>query len=146
MFSWLWLTLASLAALGAVVYNTSVRIATDTINPFLFTMIITAVAFVGHIGAFLAYRYFYSGQELLFSAKGTWAAVAAGLAIVMIDLAFFFAVKMGGLALSNGIWIVGGTVITAIVAVCVFKESLDAYKIAGLVLGLVGLALLLKPS
>lgn len=146
MFSWLWLVLASFAALGAVAYNTAVRVAAETINPFLFTMMITSVAFAGHIAAFLVYRYGYNGHDLLFSTKGAWAALVAGLAIVVIDLAFFFAVKLGGLAISSGVWVVGGTVMTTMVSFYVFKEDLDIYKISGLTLGIAGLLLLLKPS
>ncbi len=148
MFSWAWLIFASLTTIGAVVYNSSVRVATESINPFLFTLLITATAFAGHIIAFLIYV-FLQGQSistLPYSSKGLMAGIVAGIAIVVIDLAFFFAVRSGGLAITNAVWVVGGTVLTAIIGYYVFKETLDAYKIAGLFLGALGLVLLVKPS
>src|SRR5688572_21639305 len=97
-----WFVFAVITVIGAVSYNVAVKAADAHINPFVFTVALSVVAFVGHLVC-LAFYKFYMHENVALQAdqKGLWLAVLAGLGVVLIDLGFFFAVRTGGLASSN---------------------------------------------
>lgn len=145
MFPWLFYVF--LCITGALFYNIAVKVAGDHINPFIFTSGLTAVALVGHLCC-LAFYKFYMGENVAFQSDkmGFYMILLGGIAVVIIDLAFFFALKTGSLVNTNLIWTLGSVTLTALAAVFVFKEPFTATKIAGLALGLISFYLLSKPA
>lgn len=139
----LWILFCSLTVIGALGYNVAVKIASDGTNVFFFTVLITTVALLGHLVAFFIYKMWFLGDKSIeISSLGIAMAILAGLSIVMIDLAFFMAVKSGGIILTQTFWTVGGLIFTAIVGFFFFKEYLDLYKVIGIVLGIASLLFL----
>lgn len=139
----LWILFCSLTVIGALGYNVAVKIASDGTNVFFFTVLITTVALLGHLAAFFIYKMWFLGDKSIeISSLGIAMAVLAGLSIVMIDLAFFMAIKSGGMVLTQAFWTIGGMILTAIVGFFFFKEYLDLYKVLGIVLGIVSMGLL----
>jgi multidrug transporter EmrE-like cation transporter len=51
-------------------------------------------------------------------------------------------VKYGGLVKTNTIWLIGGLILTTIIGLAVFQESLTVAKIIGILLGLTSIFLL----
>lgn len=139
----LWILFASLTVLGALGYNIAVKVASDSTNVFIFTVIITTVALLGHLAAFFIYKFWFMDENKIeISHMGIWMAVLAGLSIVMIDLAFFMAVKSGGIIMTQTFWTIGGLILTALAGFFIFKEYLDLYKLIGIVLGITSLLFL----
>ena len=100
--SLVWFFFASLTVLGTLFYNFSVKAAGEIINPFVFTVILTFVALAGHLAAFGVNKIFFT-QDLKFEfgTNGLIFAAIAGIGVVIIDLAYFYAVRSGGLVLTN---------------------------------------------
>lgn len=141
-----WVFLASLSVLGTVMYNVAVKLAGDIINPFVFTVLLTAVALAGHLVAFGINKLFFNTDlRFSFDNSGLFYAAMAGLGVVIIDLAYFYAVRGGGLAITNAFWVVGGLVATAAISLALFNEGLSGMKAAGIALGLLSLFLLTRP-
>lgn len=137
----------AITVLGAVAYNIAVKVAGEDTNVFLFSVILTATAFLGHIIALIAFKFgFEETQNLDYSLKGLIFAVVAGLGVIAIDLGYYMAVKAGGIVVSQAIWTVGGLILTAILGILFFKEYIDIYKLTGVALGIISLLLLLKPA
>lgn len=143
--NWLWFLFASLTVLGSLMYNVGVKIGGNHINPFIFTIVLTAVAFVGHVVCTLVYKHLISPDEVLaYDAKGIWMGVLAGLAVVVIDLAYFYSVKTGGAIASQAFWTVGGMIALTVFAVVVFKEDFTLMKALGVTFGIAGLYLTMR--
>lgn len=140
-----WLFFMALTVLGSVGYNVAVKSAGEQVNVFVFTVTLTAVAFVGHLVAFLIYKYnFHGGEKLEINSMGIWMAVLAGISVVIIDLGFFLSVKSGGMVVSQAVWTIGSLLFVVIVGLYFFKEGLDLYKLIGVILGVVSLGLLVN--
>ena len=142
-----WAFYVGLCITGALFYNVAVKVAGDHINPFIFTSGLTAVALLGHLCC-LAFYKFHLGEKVDFQADrmGLYMILMAGLAVVVIDLAFYFALKTGSMVSTNMLWTLGGTVLTTLAAIFVFKEPFTATKMAGLAFGLLSFYLLSKPA
>lgn len=142
----LWIFYVALCIVGVATYNISMKVAGDHINPFVFTVGLTAVALVGHLICLAAYK-FYMGEDVVFKADriGLWMALAAGIAVVVIDLCMFFAIRTGGVVATNLLFTVGAMLLTTVAGFFIFKEPLTPTKIAGLALGAISLILLVKP-
>lgn len=142
----LWLFLASLTVLGTVLYNFSVKMAGEIINPFVFAIIFTGIAFIGHLAAFAINKQFFTTDlKFAYTPMSLGLAAAAGLGIVIIDLAYFYAVRSGGLALTSAFWTLGGLLATILISFLFFNETIGATKALGIALGLVSLFLITKP-
>lgn len=142
----LWLFLASLTVLGTLLYNFSVKMAGDIINPFVFAIIFTGIAFVGHLAAFgINKQFFTTDLKFTFTPMSLGLAAAAGIGIVVIDLAYFYAVKSGGLALTSAFWTLGGLIATILVSLLFFNEAISGLKAIGIVLGMLSLFLITRP-
>lgn len=140
-----WLFLVSLTVFGALIYNFAVKLAGEIINPFVFTVILTVVALVGHLAAFGINRAFFNPDlKFIFGTSGFVYAALAGIGVVIIDLAYFYAVKEGGLVLSNTFWNVGSLAVVAIVGVLFFNESIGAMKAVGIGLGIISVVLITR--
>lgn len=142
-----WILYVFLCITGALFYNIAVKVAGAHINPFIFTSGLTAIALLGHLTC-LAFYKFYMGENVNFQADrlGIYMVLLGGVAVVVIDLAFFFALKTGSMVSTNMLWTLGGTVLTTMAAVFVFKEPFTATKMAGLAFGLLSFYLLSKPA
>ena len=142
----LWIFYVALCIVGVAAYNIAMKVAGDHINPFVFTVGLTAVAMVGHLICLGAYK-FYMGEDVAFKADriGLWMALAAGVAVVVIDLCMFFAIRTGGVVATNILFTVGAMLLTTLAGFFIFKEPLTPTKIAGLALGAISLILLAKP-
>lgn len=145
MFPWFFYVM--LCITGALFYNISVKVAGDHINPFVFTSGLTAVALIGHLCCLVFYK-FYLGENVDFNADrmGIYMVLLGGVAVVIIDLAFFFALKTGSMVATNMLWTLGGVVLTTLAAIFVFKEPFSATKMAGLAFGVLSFYLLSKPA
>ncbi len=141
----LWGVFAVLTVIGSTLYNFSVKSAGDHVNPFIFTVMITIFAFSGHaIALFLNKIFFNTDLKFEISNYGLGLAFLAGLGIVIIDLAYFFAVKYGGLTISNTFWTVGSLILVILIGLFYFNEQLTAVKSIGLFLGFISIVLLVK--
>lgn len=144
--NWVWLFFASLAVVGSIAYNLSVKVAGEHINPFVFTVFLTLFGLVGHLVCLGVYKWHMGESAVLHLDKtGLWMALIAGLGIVIIDLGFFFAVKEGGMVASTGFWVIGSLALTALAGIFVFHEALSVAKVAGVALGVASLYLLTRP-
>lgn len=140
-----WLFLASLTVIGITVYNISVRIGGETVNAFVFTTVLTLTALLAHSAALMTYKLVTKDPNLfVYHPQGMLFAVAAGVSVAVIDLAYFFAVKYGSLSATTTFWMVGGIALTAIVSFYVFKEVMTPMKMLGLALGLVSIIFIVK--
>ncbi len=141
--SMIWLFFASMTVIGATAYNFAVKMSGDHINVFLFTTYLTIAAFIGHFIILLIYKYGFAGGESLKSTPlSIWMAIIAGLAVVVIDIGFFLAVKQGGIIPSQLFWTIGSTVLVAVMGVLYFKEMITLQTLIGMGLGLVSVWLI----
>jgi multidrug transporter EmrE-like cation transporter len=140
-----WMFFISLVLIGCAGYNVALKIAGDQINIFLFSAILTVVASIGHFLILFIYKYMISnGEKLEFTSVGLYMGVLAGVAVILIDIGLFMAIKTGGLVVSQSVWTVGGLILSVIIGFYFFKEGFDVYKAAGIVLGIVALGLLMR--
>lgn len=127
-------------------YNAAVKLAGDIINPFVFTVLLTAVAFAGHMAAFgINKSFFDTDLKFNFGTSGFIFAAMAGLGVVIIDLAYFYAVRAEGLAVTNAFWVIGGLIATALISLLFFQEAISGTRALGIALGLVSLILITRP-
>ncbi len=141
----LWLFFASLTVFGTILYNFSVKMAGEIINPFVFTVILTMVALTGHLAAYGINKQFFSPDlKFSFTTTGFILAATAGLGVVIIDLAYFYAVRSGGLAITNAFWVIGGLIVTALISYMFFNEAIGGVKALGFALGVVSLILITR--
>jgi drug/metabolite transporter (DMT)-like permease len=140
-----WIGYVFFCIVGAAAYNISMKVAGDHINPFVFTVGLTATALVGHLACLLFYK-FHMGENVSWQADrtGIQMALLAGAAVVVIDLCVFFAIKTGGVVATNILFTVGAMLLTTLVGFFLFKEPLTPTKIAGLALGAVSLIMIAK--
>ena len=138
-----WLFLVSLAVFGTLFYNFGIKLAGDVINPFVFTVLMTFTALAGHVAAFGVNKAFFNSDlKFSFGTTGVFYAVVAGIGIVIIDLAYFYAVKEGGLAVTNAFWVVGALVATVLMSYFFFSESINTMKAIGIILGIFSIVLI----
>jgi drug/metabolite transporter (DMT)-like permease len=142
----IWMAYVLCSIVGAAAYNIAMKVAGDHINPFVFTVGLTAVAFLGHVACLLFYK-FYVGEAVNWHADktGVSMAILAGVAVVAIDLCVFFAIKSGGVVATNILFTVGAMLLTTLAGFFIFKEILTPTKMAGLAFGVLSLILLAKP-
>jgi drug/metabolite transporter (DMT)-like permease len=144
MFPWLLYVLMCIT--GAAMYNVAVKVAGSHINPFVFTSGLTAVALIGHLACLGLYKY-HLGENVNFQTDktGMYMVLLAGIAVVIIDLCFYFALKTGSLVNTNLVWTIGATTLTALAGFFIFKEPFTATKMAGLAFGGIAIYLLTRP-
>jgi len=147
-FSFTWLGFSALVLLGMLLYNTSFRLAGDSLNPFVFTMILTITALLGHIVLYVLYKIYGADSISLFGGanKSYWYPIMAGLGVVIVDLALFFAIRHGGLMNTTLFWSVLSPVLIAVFSYFVFKEGINLEKVVAIVLGLISITLLIRSN
>ncbi len=126
-----------------VLYHVAQKSVPTTVNPIVSTMVSYTVAMVLCV---IAYPFFPAQQPLLSAAKElNWASYVLGVAIVGVEIAYLFVYKTGwNISLAS---LIAGVVIALLlipVGLFLFKEQLSLTNILGVVLCLVGLALVTK--
>ncbi len=126
-------------------YNVAVKVAGESVNPYIFVFILTAVALIGHSIVLAVNKIFFNQElELSISAAGFGWAFMAGIGIILIELFYFLAVREGGLTISNAFWTVASLVIVIFIGLLFFNEAINATKAFGLALGALSLYLLTR--
>lgn len=131
--------------IGSVLYNVAFKLADGHINPFVFACALTGVGLIGHLFC-LAFYKFHMGEAVTLNVDktGILMAVMAGVGIVIVDLAFFFAIRHGGIVSTNIVWSVGVLILTGLAGYFIFKEPMSYTKICGILFGLLSVILLSK--
>jgi drug/metabolite transporter (DMT)-like permease len=138
----LWIVFTVSAIFGMVGYDVVIKLASEKINVFVFTTLLTLAAFAAHFGVSAVYRSFNPELSLKVSSATIGLAVLGGIAFMIMNIGFFMGVKYGGLVRTNTLWLVGGLILTAIVGVLAFEEELTLAKIGGIILGIGSIYLL----
>lgn len=143
----LWVLFASLTVIGSLMYNVSIKLASSHMNAFIFTSVFTIFALIAHLLCLLAYKYIFKFDVALsIDSKGLWFSLVAGVGVALIDIAYFFALRHGTMIASQCVWTIGGLIGLTVIAVLFFNEALTFIKAAGIVLGIVSLYLVTRPS
>ncbi len=138
-----WLTFAILAATSFGFYNFFTKLASDKLSPTIALMIITGTSFVVALVATLVFK--FTGQSLSFSKNDILFPILAGLFSGVAEILFLFMFsKNAPLSLGNPI-VVGGTIVVAVIlGLLILREPLNIVKVSGIVVTLIGLALLAR--
>ncbi|MCB1840232.1 MAG: EamA family transporter [Alphaproteobacteria bacterium] len=138
----LWLIFTFAAILGMVGYDVAIKLATDQISAYLFTAILVVFGLIGHLTVLGVYKFYHPEVPLGASPKILLLGALGGLGLVVMDVCFFLGVKIGGLATTNAVWLIGGLIATVLVGALVFHEELSWNNMLGVALGTVAIFLM----
>ncbi len=134
--------LLGLAALMFGLYNVFIKMSSDHINPILGAVVLQFVAAFLGLGLLLVMRA-GSGEALQVSARGVWLAVAAGVAIGMVEILSFFVYGRGiPVAVGNPLIIGGSLVVTTGVGILLLREAVNPIQVVAVGVILAGVLLL----
>ena len=134
--------LLGLAALMFGLYNVFIKMSSDHINPILGAVVLQFVAAFLGLGLLLVMRA-GSGEALQVSARGVWLAVAAGVAIGMVEILSFFVYGRGiPVAVGNPLIIGGSLVVTTGVGILLLRGAVNPIRIVAVGVILAGVLLL----
>ncbi len=143
----LWLLFASLTVAGSLAYNMGMKLGTESMNAFTFTLILTLSILAIQVPLLLAAKYvFHQDIAQGFETRNIMLAVMAGLGAALIDIACFFALRYGTVTATQIFWAVGSTIAVALFSALFFKEQITAARLAGIVLGVISLYLITRES
>ncbi|UOQ96009.1 EamA family transporter [Hymenobacter sp. 5317J-9] len=138
-----WLPLALLTALCLALYNFFIKLASNHLPPALGAVVLQLVA--AALGAAWLLKLKLDGQPLAVSGKGLGLAALAGLGVGLAEILTFVVFQRGVSSSVGTPVIVGGSVLlTALLGLAVLRESLALPQALGLVLVVVGIALLAR--
>ena len=138
-----WLPLALLTALCLAGYNFFIKLSADEVPPALGAVVLQVVAAL--LGALWLLKLRWQGQPLGFSGKGVGLAAVAGLGVGLAEILTFVLFRRGLPASVGTPVIVGGSVLlTAVLGWVVLRESLSPAQGGGLLLIVLGIALLAR--
>lgn len=138
-----WLPLALLTALCLAGYNFFIKLAASHLPPAVGAVVLQLVA-AGLDAAWLL-RLHLQGQPLAVSGRGLGLAALAGLCVGVAEILTFVVFRRGVAAAVGTPLIVGGSVLLAAgLGVVVLRETLTLSQAAGLVLLVMGIALLAR--
>ena len=138
-----WLPLALLTALCLAGYNFFIKLSADELPPALGAVVLQVVAAV--LGALWLMKLRWQGQPLALSGKGLGLAALAGLGVGLAEILTFVLFRRGLPASVGTPVIVGGSVLlSALLGWVVLRESLSLAQGGGLLLIVVGIALLAR--
>jgi transporter family protein len=138
-----WLPLALLTALCLALYNFFIKLAADHVPPAVGAVILQLVA--AGLGAAWLVKLKLQGQPLAVSGKGLGLAALAGLGVGLAEILTFIVFQRGVNSSVGTPVIVGGSVLlTALLGLVVLRESLSVAQAGGLLLIVVGIALLAR--
>jgi drug/metabolite transporter (DMT)-like permease len=139
----------ALATVGNVLYHLAQKLVPPTVRPMAVLMVAYAVAFLLSALALVVWQ--PAGQPLrqafagLGSGPGLRVALVLGLGVLLIEVGFLLAYRVGGSLQWSGVAVNGLSALVLIpVAVALFKESFSLTKVLGIALVLGGMALITR--
>ena len=138
-----WMSLALLTALCLALYNFFIKLASNHVPPAVGAVVLQLVA--ATIGAAWLFKLKLQGQPLPISGKGLGLAALAGLGVGLAEILTFVVFQRGVTSSVGTPVIVGGSVLlTAILGLVLLREALTLSQAGGLLLIVVGIALLAR--
>ena len=138
-----WLPLALVTALCLACYNFFIKLAANHLPPAVGAVVLQLVAAV--LGAAWLLKLKMQGQPVVISGKGVGLAALAGLSVGLAEILTFVLFRRGLPASVGTPVIVGGSVLlSALLGWVVLRESLSLAQGGGLLLIVVGIALLAR--
>ena len=138
-----WLPLALLTALCLAGYNFFIKLAANHLPPAVGAVVLQLVA--AGLGAAWLVRLKLQGQPLPVSSRGLGLAALAGLSVGVAEILTFVVFKRGVPASVGTPVIVGGSVLlAALLGLVRLREALTLSQAGGLLLLVVGIALLAR--
>ncbi len=136
-----WISLALLTALSLALYNFFIKLASNHLSPAVGAVVLQMVA--AAIGAAWLLKLWLQGQPLPVTRRGL--AALAGLSVGLAELLTFVVFQRGVNSSVGTPVIVGGSVLlTAGLGLVVLREALTLPQVGGLLLIVVGIALLVR--
>lgn len=131
----------AVAALMFGLYNVFIKLSSEHIQPVLGAVVLQFVAAL--LGTGLLIYMQRTGTELHATARGIWLAVAAGVAIGLVEILTFFVFGQGvPVAVGNPLIIGGSLVVTTGVGIVLLREVLNPLQLIAVALIATGVALL----
>ena len=138
-----WLPLALLTALCLALYNFFIKLAANHLPPAVGAVVLQLVA--AALGAAWLLKLKLQGQPLAVSGKGLALAALAGVGVGLAEILTFVVFQRGVNSSVGTPVIVGGSVLlTALLGLVLVREGLTVSQAAGLLLVVVGIALLAR--
>ena len=138
-----WLPLALLTALCLALYNFFIKLAANHVSPAVGAVVLQLVA--AALGAAWLFKMNLQGQPMAISGKGLGLAALAGLGVGLAEILTFVVFQRGVNSSVGTPVIVGGSVLlTALLGLVVLREALTISQAGGLLLIVVGIALLAR--
>ena len=138
-----WLPLALLTALCLAFYNFFIKLAANHVAPAVGAVVLQLVA--AALGAAWLLQLKLQGQPLAVSGKGLALAALAGVGVGLAEILTFVVFQRGVNSSVGTPVIVGGSVLlTALLGLGLLREGLTLAQAAGLLLVVVGIALLAR--
>jgi len=138
-----WISLALLTALCLALYNFFIKLAANHLSPAVGAVVLQLVA--AALGAAWLLKLRLQGQPLPVTRQGLGLAALAGLSVGLAELLTFVVFQRGVNSSVGTPVIVGGSVLlTAGLGLVVLREALTLPQVGGLLLIVVGIALLVR--
>ena len=138
-----WLPLALLTALCLALYNFFIKLAANHLPPAVGAVVLQLVA--AALGAAWLLKLKLQGQPLAVSGKGLALAALAGVGVGLAEILTFVVFQRGVNSSVGTPVIVGGSVLlTALLGLVLLREGLTVSQAAGLLLVVIGIALLAR--
>ena len=138
-----WLPIALLTALCLALYNFFIKLAANHLPPAVGAVVLQLVA--AALGAAWLLKLKLQGQPLAVSGKGLALAALAGVGVGLAEILTFVVFQRGVNSSVGTPVIVGGSVLlTALLGLVLLREGLTVSQAAGLLLVVVGIALLAR--
>lgn len=130
-----------LAALLFGLYNVFIKLSSDHIQPVLGAVVLQFVA--AFLGSGLLYYLYHTGTTLHVTARGVWLAVAAGVAIGLVEILTFMVFARGiPVAVGNPLIIGGSLIVTTGIGLVALREVLNPVQMLAIGLIIAGVGLL----
>ena len=138
-----WLPLALLTALCLALYNFFIKLAANHVPPAVGAVVLQLVA--AALGAAWLLKLKIQGQPMPISGKGLGLAALAGLGVGLAEILTFVVFQRGVNSSVGTPVIVGGSVLlTAMLGLVLLRETLTLSQAGGLLLIVMGIALLAR--
>ena len=132
-----------LAVGGGVLYHLAQKSIPAGMNPFVATIVASAI---GIVLCGICFAFYPSGKPLVDSVKeANWAVLALGVGVAAIELGFLLAYRAGWrISITTIATNVAITVVLIPVGVAIFKDQLSLRNVVGLAFCVLGLLLVVR--